>query len=291
MPTPELISEKPPGVFYFDDGLYVGFCDADPNGTFDGDRGSVLVRRDTAVVYQKTTARGTLTGWSVVLTEDGLGFPLSDSNSIVRGNVTATKQLRFEVDTLVSAAQTRVMTIPDIDQILAGRNVNNSFSVSQDITKGSATLRLDGIIETRSDVVSTSGTGEDDLYTFNIPANTFQNPGDYVSVEASGFCNGAAGNKTVKAYFNTTTCAQLGAAALSGVFWNATMLAMLDADGVTIRCLGKIFAGTTMVGTVNGNAPTPTLTGAIPIKFTGECANGADSINQFQWAVRAGFAQ
>ena len=57
--------------------------------------------------------------------------PIADTQTIIEGSVDATKLMRFENDTLITAGNTRVMTVPDVDQVLAGRNVNNLFSAAQ----------------------------------------------------------------------------------------------------------------------------------------------------------------
>ena len=62
-------------------------------------------------------------------------LPAVDTTSIVEGSSDATKEVRFEVDGL-TASTVRVMTVPDNDQILAGRNVDNSFTAAQNSTVG-----------------------------------------------------------------------------------------------------------------------------------------------------------
>lgn len=101
---------------------------ADPNA----DR--ILFWDDSAGAYAYLTpgANLTITG-TTIDASGGSSLPVADTTAIVQGSADATKRLRFEVDGL-TAGQTRVMTVPDADQTLAGRDVNNLFSATQNFT-------------------------------------------------------------------------------------------------------------------------------------------------------------
>ena len=60
----------------------------------------------------------------------GGGLPVVDTTSIVEGSVDPTKEIRFEVGGLTTST-IRVLTPQDADYILAGTNIDNSFSVTQ----------------------------------------------------------------------------------------------------------------------------------------------------------------
>lgn len=55
-----------------------------------------------------------------------------DNSFTIQDDADGTKRIRFEASG-ITTGNTRVMTAPDVDQILAGRNVDNLFSVSQSI--------------------------------------------------------------------------------------------------------------------------------------------------------------
>lgn len=57
-------------------------------------------------------------------------LPVADTTAIVKGSVTSTKLLRFEVDGF-TAATTRVITPPDADIALAGTNIANTWALMQ----------------------------------------------------------------------------------------------------------------------------------------------------------------
>ncbi len=57
-------------------------------------------------------------------------LPVVDTTSIVEGSVDDTKEFRIEVDG-ITTGQIRVGTVPDLDFIFAGQNIDNNFSVEQ----------------------------------------------------------------------------------------------------------------------------------------------------------------
>jgi hypothetical protein len=67
----------------------------------------------------------------------GSSLPVADSTIIVTGSADATKKLRFEVDGF-TAGQTRVLTPPDADVLLAGQNYANVFTADQQISAHAA---------------------------------------------------------------------------------------------------------------------------------------------------------
>lgn len=58
--------------------------------------------------------------------------PFTDTIPLVKGSVTPTKLLRFEVDGL--SVGTRVLTPQDADYIIAGTNISNDFTVNQTVS-------------------------------------------------------------------------------------------------------------------------------------------------------------
>lgn len=79
----------------------------------------------------------------------GGGAPFVDTTSIVEGSVDATKEIRFEVDGLTTGT-IRVLTPQNANYILAGTNINNSFSGEQNFAAATFTS-----------TVAFQGTGND----------------------------------------------------------------------------------------------------------------------------------
>lgn len=86
-----------------------------------------------------------------------LSITAIDNAFTIQDDADSTKKLAFDVGALVATGNTRTMTVPDVNQILAGRNVDNAFSVTQSVTNAlDANLFLD-IINTNA--VGTSAAG------------------------------------------------------------------------------------------------------------------------------------
>lgn len=87
----------------------------------------ILTGTTTQLYYLSDSNPSTWTSIALTATE------AVDNTFFIRDDGDATKKIRFEASTIATAT-TRVMTAPNVDQILAGRNVDNSFSVSQTVT-------------------------------------------------------------------------------------------------------------------------------------------------------------
>lgn len=85
-------------------------------------RSSGLVTLGTMTVTD-ATCTGTCTGFG-----GGSSLPVIDTTSIVKGNVTASKQARFDVETLVSAGTTRSLTVQNASYVIAGTNIAQTIS-------------------------------------------------------------------------------------------------------------------------------------------------------------------
>lgn len=96
------------------------------------------------LTWPGTISAGCLTsnGSGVLTWQSCVSLPIDDTNALIRGSADATKLIRFEVDGLTTAT-TRVMTVPDQNQILAGRNVDNQFSVDQTVNGKLSANNLD----------------------------------------------------------------------------------------------------------------------------------------------------
>jgi len=129
--------------------------------------------------------------------------------------------------------------------------------------------------------VSSSGAGEDNLMVADTLTAAMLKTDSTIPILARGTITGTAGNHTLKIYLGTTAFTilsgtttegawrfqgeiQVTAAAaqtLSGLFWNADGVAYIETDA------------------------TEAISGALALKMTGECANGADTITQSLFVV------
>jgi hypothetical protein len=128
--------------------------------------------------------------------------------------------------------------------------------------------------------LTTSGTGEDDLDTTSLPANTIGDQGR-IRVYGAGTKTGAGGNKTLKFYFGASSVTFHAAAnntndwrfeaVISNNATNSQSVSWLGWDGATPLQGYEVF--------------TIDTTAAVTMKITGECANGADTITQGVWHI------
>ena len=130
-------------------------------------------------------------------------------------------------------------------------------------------------------VATTSGTGEDDLFTYTIPADSLGKDGG-VLVRAAGTKTGAGGNKTLKFYVDGVA-RTFHAAANNTNDWRFEAWLTMNDNSNVIRISSVGYDGTTVVQ--DHDLEGVDNTAAIDIKITGECANGADAIAGSIWIV------
>jgi len=141
----------------------------------------------------------------------GGGLPVVDTTSIVSGSADGTKLMRFEVDG-VSASTTRVMTIPNTDQILAGRDVDNSFSAAQSFgstigVTGAATLSSTLGVTGATTLSSTLSVGGNLTFsadnTYNIGTTSSGRPANIGAVSTIVLYH-TTSSSTARIYMDTT---------------------------------------------------------------------------------------
>lgn len=131
---------------------------------------------------------------------------------------------------------------------------------------------------------STSGTGEDDLGSLTIGANTIGATGS-IEVLVCGTVTGAAGNKTIKLYFGGTAIITTATAAGTSD-WMLRARISNTATGAQ-----RIFVEwSDHQSATNFNKDYTTLaidtTASAILKVAAECANGADVVSQTMMEVQ-----
>jgi len=209
----------------------------------------------------------------------GSGMLLVDvKNAVVSGNaIINSAQSGIYVDTCINV---------DINANVLNNNNTSADGAHEAIVKlvaGSTSIRINGYIARDSAGYTTSGTGEDTLFTMTIPQYFYKNYRG-IRFTTSGTKSGSAGNKTIKVYFGTTV-ATFHAAANDTNDWRVTGEVLFHS--YNFQEMGWLgWNGATPLqgyedSTVDMSAAATTF------KFTGECANGADSIAQNQVLVEA----
>jgi len=124
--------------------------------------------------------------------------------------------------------------------------------------------------------VATSGTGEDDLFSVAIPADTLGKYGG-IRLTAYGIKAGANGNKTIKLHWGSTSWT-VHAAANNTNDWRVQAIIVGNKATNSQKVSWTCMDGTTL--TQGYEAATEDTTAAVTLKLTGECANAGDTITQ-----------
>lgn len=145
---------------------------------------------------------------------------------------------------------------------------------------GKYDVTIGGNLSVSSGSVGNVGTGEDDLLTYTLPANTVDTDGSVITIEAFGTYAANANNKTVKLYFGSTAIYSTEANAANNGAWyiKATIirtgaaaqkvLAIMHSDQSTVQGDAVYSADYT--------ATTESLTASLVIKCTGEATSNND---------------
>jgi len=149
------------------------------------------------------------------------------------------------------------------------------LSLRAGLNTGTTVAKVGGTIHEDFTPVSNSGTGETDLMTYSVPANTLGTDNDYLEVEAFGEFTAPTGNATVKMKFGATTIFNTSALAFTTGAWR--LRARIVRGGATSQLTITSFDGDTALVTVTAQvaAPAETLSGAVTLKCTGQ--SGASS--------------
>ena len=166
----------------------------------------------------------------------------------------------------------------------AGSSVN--YLTSNSYAIGSAqpvTISRRHTVKATNTSVS-SGTGEDDLQSYTIPAGTMGNMGG-IRVFAAGRKVGANGNKTMKLHFGAESITFCVAANNENSWMLEAVISNYNAENVN-RIAWKGYDGITLLTGFTLDAAEDT-SAAVIVKITGECAHATDIISQDVWIVES----
>lgn len=136
------------------------------------------------------------------------------------------------------------------------------------------------VLKVNSTAVGNVGTGEDDLITYSVPANTLRTDGQYLRFEMAGTFAATGNDKRVRIKFGSTTLLDTDAIATSDLGGWIARGTILRTGAATQLCMTEFysldyFAPPTFV------AATETLSGALTLKATGEATANDDIIQKF----------
>ncbi len=144
--------------------------------------------------------------------------------------------------------------------------------------EGTAAYKTMGVIDSQFTPVGNVGTGEDDLMSYTLPANTLSANGKGIRVTASGLGNGID-NSTLKFHFGSFAYTLHGLTSIE-IWWFSALI--LRSSAGNQRRLYTAHAEPTGVTTSTDGTASQDETGAIIVKFTGENISDAsdDAVSQ-----------
>lgn len=198
-------------------------------------------------------------------------------------NVTPTARLHIGAGTASASFgqmkldDTVLLTTPEVGVMEFD---NNRLYFTHVLTRNILTATQDAPNTT---TVGNITTGEDDLMTYSIPANTMPVNGDRITFNAAGTIANNANAKRIRIKYGATTILDTGAAGLP-----ASVAASWVAQGEIIRtgatsqkCSGELKVGnSTTYPFVAYVTAAETLSGAVTLKLTGEATSTNDIVQE-----------
>jgi hypothetical protein len=113
-------------------------------------------------------------------------------------------------------------------------------------------------------------TGEDDLMSYTIPANTLTVNGDFIEQELAGDFAATVNAKTVKIKYGATTLFSTGAIAVNTGKWHAWVKIVRTSATTQIATVEFTTNNALLVASTDLTTPAETLSGTVVLKATGE---------------------
>lgn len=213
------------------------------------------------------TAPVSIGGYFGLQLSDPVFFTSGESAALVAENGTVACPIFLAFDNGV-----KVFQIPDGGR--AGQRIGTATDVF---------ARIGGIIEVNTTQVGNVGTGEDDLMTFSVPANSLSANGDFLRFYVHGSIANNINAKRVKVKFGATTFFDTGAAGIPiSAAFDFTITGLVIRTGATTQ-LAYAYMNTsngTLASYVGSGTPAETLSGAITLKLTGEATTNDDIVQK-----------
>jgi hypothetical protein len=149
-----------------------------------------------------------------------------------------------------------------------------------DAGTSTSNVKVGGKLTTNTTTVGNVTTGEDNLMTYSVPANTLSTNGDTLRFYASGTFTANANSKQLKVYFGSTAVSPPLDTTTNAIDWSVT--GEIIRTGATTQKMWVSFTswdGTASVTFVDYVTPAETLSGAVTFKLTGE-GTSTDDIKQ-----------
>lgn len=226
----------------------------------------------------------------------GAEVPLNLTNSLALLNTAAGNIVATNVQDAINELDTEKLALSvidakgdlyvgsadnTVDNLTVGAN-NTTLVADSGETLGVKWAKRPRVLDSQYTTVGNVGTGEDDLMSYTMPANTLATNGDSITVEFSLAVANNANQKRIKVYFGGTAIFDTGATGLLvGVSYvlKFNLLVLRDASNsqrYTLEYFAVPSSGSSILGTTYGTT-TKTDTSTIIIKTTGETNAASDN--------------
>jgi hypothetical protein len=158
----------------------------------------------------------------------------------------------------------------------ANKDVGTIRKLTVSSGTGTATLKPQGVVNVQTANAGTpAGTGETDLHTYTVPANTLAVDGACLRLRVYGTTAANANNKTIKLYWNAVAIVTQGPTAANNANWSAEMVVCRSGSGAQKIVASIWWNGAAVAPTVTTGSATDS--GTIVLKTTG--TNGTATAN------------
>jgi hypothetical protein len=213
----------------------------------------------------------------------GAGLSVTGDTNIIGVVGTTVRNQRYSVSvTPTSGMGTNVIGVAGLGDtvvdVYCGNAANSHLNLFGNMTidQSGRNTKLSRVLSHHiTDAVSTSGTGEDDLISFTIPAYTLGQTGAIKFHTFGSVTNVNNGNKTIKYKIGSNSYTVQTAANVSGD-WELEIIILGHNDSAQ-RATHKFWLNGALVA--HGmEAPAQAQTSDIIFKTTGECADAGDTV-------------
>jgi len=170
------------------------------------------------------------------------------------------------------SGSTELWTFVNGVNVIGSTSTLNKSKVDLGTLAGTSTTyaKVGGIIDVNTTAVGNVLTGEDDLITFSVPANTMSTNGQSIYFEMSGTYAGNVGTKRVRIKYGATTMFDSTALAINGGKWTCWGR-IIRTSAATQNFFGEFSTNNALLVSQSfEGAAAETLTGAVTLKSTGE---------------------
>lgn len=158
-------------------------------------------------------------------------------------------------------------------------NLSTEGELTIDAASGTETAKVGGVIHVDTTAVGNVGSGEDDLITYTLPANTLDTNGQIIKITAAGTTASNGNNKTIKLYLGSTELTSASANTPNDQDWCFEAIIIRKGSSSQVS-LVKFFSNDSSDDTVDVLQDSEDLTTNLVIKCTGEATSDDDIVQE-----------